>query len=135
MDSRICKQCGKLYNSNSALKRHLSSAQSTHMYKCKFCPATYKRTDNLNKHLSDKHGEGSYYLGNDWNSFPNHKSCSTDELRELNHCNRAVSPITVTDNLPTKTGHVREINPPNHPKKATGKVLTGKVIKSWRRVS
>ena len=133
MNNRICRQCGKQYSSNCALRRHISSAHSNNVYKCKFCPATYKRTDNLNKHLADKHGEGNFYLGNDWGSFPNHKSSSTTELREINSQSRACSPINELEGLPTLMGTVRDINPPNQPKQPKGKVMTGKVIKSWRK--
>ena len=133
MDSRICRHCGKVYKSTGALNRHISSAHSTNVYRCKYCPTVYKRTDNLNRHLAEKHGEGMGYSSNDWNSFPNHKECSTEELFHLNHTERATSPINSTEGMKTLTGKVREINPADFPKKTSGKVLTGKVIKSWRK--
>ena len=73
------------------------------------------------------------YTTNDWNSFPNHKGCSTEELFQLNHTDRATSPINSVEGLKTLTGKIREINPADIPRQTSGKVLTGKIIKSWRR--
>ena len=128
MDNRVCRVCGKLYKSVSALNRHTLSAHSSHTYKCKYCPTEYKRTDNLNKHIAIKHGDMSaLYNNNNWSGLANHKACDTTELSKITSQDRASSPITIMEGLPTLCTQAREINPPcqnNTP--IEGKVLTGR---------
>ena len=71
--------------------------------------------------MAQKQGEGLQLMSrNSWDNLPCNQSCDTEELYKLTHSDRASSPITTTEGLPSLTGTPREINPPNRAPKPDG---------------
>ena len=60
-DDHICNVCGKQWESNSKLKRHIEIHNKTKPHKCKSCPAKFKTPSDLARH--ERRHEGTIVCG------------------------------------------------------------------------
>ena len=62
LNSRTCKECGKILSSTAKLRRHLLTHLEVKPYECQVCRKRFKRADNLRAHLKTHVGELHCFL-------------------------------------------------------------------------
>ena len=63
-DSYCCAQCGKSFNFEHGLKRHIMLHTGERPLACQFCPKTFAQSNSLNYHLRRHNGEKPYTCPN-----------------------------------------------------------------------
>lgn len=53
-----CPECGKIIRQARNLSRHYQACHQSTILPCDYCDSTFTRSDNLQKHVREKHGIG-----------------------------------------------------------------------------